>query len=169
MSSAATPVVLPSRSSRLQSSCADLATTHDASGASEKLDTGQLVSPQLPQERETSANTCASLSHSHSTIEWSIARSHNKRKSSGDLDIVHGSQFEREKVLSEKRDPQNVSEKKAGQAFRADVQSELDRQEWKPQDTDRALYESSIQIRTQRREHHHANQLTDQSRRKKGW
>ena len=48
-------------------------------------------------------------------------------------------------------------------------QSELNRREWKMQGVDRALYESSIQLQSQRMELYQANKLTDQSHREESW
>ena len=105
------------------------------------------------------------FSHSHSSIEKSIARSHNKRKSSRDSGSVHGSHLSRDKILSGQRDLHNFFEKKADQAFQGDcaaqtklseAQSELDRREWRMQNVDRALFETSMPL-------YQANQLTDQS------
>ena len=48
-----------------------------------------------------------------------------------------------------------------------EAQSELDRREWKVQSAVRALHESGIQLHSQRMELHQANQLTDQSQKRK--
>ena len=103
-SSEATPMVLDSRRCSLESTCDDFATTLDAFEAGDRSDVGRLPSSLLQQERKTSANPFgASFSHSRSSVEKSKARNHNKRKSSQDLGIAHGSQLEREKILSEQR------------------------------------------------------------------
>ena len=49
----------------------------------------------------------------------------------------------------------------------SEAQSELDRQEWKRQNTDRALYDSSIQLQSKREELYQAIQFTDQSQKRK--
>ena len=82
------------------------------------------------------------------------------------------SQQERETILSEQRDLHNFLERKADQAFQgecaaqtklSEAQSELDRREWKMQNCDRALYDTGIQLQSQRMELDQANQLTDQT------
>ena len=57
----------------------------------------------------------------------------------------------------------------AAQTRLSEAQSELDRREWKMQSADRALHESGIQLQSQEMDLYQANQLTDQSRREKGW
>ena len=95
VSSEATLIVLLSRKCTLESTCDDLATALDAIEAGDRSDVGRPASPLFLQERETSANPFgASVCHSHSGTEKEIARNHNKRKSSRDSGIAHGSQSE---------------------------------------------------------------------------
>ena len=138
---------LPSSRCSLESTCDDLAANLDASEVGERSDRGRLASPLFPQERETSANPFgiyhssgesseASLSHLHTGIEKSKARSHNKRKSSRDLGVARGPHLKRENILSEQKEIHNFLERKADQAFRgeraaqtrlSEAHSELDR------------------------------------------
>ena len=92
--------------------------------------------------------------------------------------VCRVSQQERETILSEQRDLHNFLERKADQAFQgecaaqtklSEAQSELDRREWKMQNADRALYDTGIQLQSQRMELDQANQLTDQTQREKSW
>ena len=155
----------------------------------ERSDRGRLASPLFPQERETSANPFGiyhssgessegSFSHLHTGNEKSKARSHNKRMSSRDSGFARDPHLEREKILSEQKEIQNLLERKADQAFRgeraartrlSEAQSELDRREWKMQSADRALHGSGFQLHSQRMELYQANQLTDQSQKEKSW
>ena len=112
-------MVLPSRRCSLESSDDDLATTLSASEA--RSDVGRLASPLFLLEREVSADPCsASFAHSRSSIEKSMARSHHKRKSSRDSGGVQGSQMERTKILFAQRDPHNLLEREADQAFQGE-------------------------------------------------
>ena len=118
VSSAATPFVPLSRICLLESNADYLATTLDASGAGDRSDVGRLTSPLFLQARGKCSPFIASLSHSRSSIEKSMTRNHNRRKSSRNSGSVQGSQTEREKILSEQRDLHNFFERKADQAFR---------------------------------------------------
>ena len=118
VSSAATPFVPLSRICLLESNADYLATTLDASGAGDRSDVGRLTSPLFLQARGKCLPFIASLSHSRSSIEKSMTRNHNRRKSSRNSGSVQGSQTEREKILSEQRDLHNFFERKADQAFR---------------------------------------------------
>ena len=121
MSSEATPVVLLSRRCSLESTCDDLATALDAIEAGDRSDVGRPASPLFLQERETSANPFgASVSHSQSGIETSTASNHNERYSSRDSGIAHGSQLEKEKILSGRRYFHKFLERKADQAIRGE-------------------------------------------------
>ena len=105
--------------------------------------------------------------------------------------------IEKEKFLSERGDVLNVFEWRADQAvlgkgvaqaklseaeyhswglleeqkrsFASEAQSELDKQELRVECAHRALHEASMQLHSQRKELHQANQLSDQSQREKSW
>ena len=62
-----------------------------------------------------------------------------------------------------------VQEEFAAQARILEAQSELDRREWRIRDADITLYETGMQLQSQRLELYRANQLTDQTRREKSW
>ena len=51
----------------------------------------------------------------------------------------------------------------------SDAQSELVRRERRIENADIALYETGMQLQSQRMELYQANQLTDQTRREKSW
>ena len=73
------------------------------------------------------------------------------------LERVQLSQMEKEK-------------KSVGTEMRlSDVQDELDRRKWRMQNADIALYETGIQLQSQRMELYLANQVSDQAQREKSW
>ena len=99
-------------------------------------------------------------------------------KRNRDLENVQDSQMERERILSEQRDIHDCLEKKADHAFQGELaaqtklsgaQSELDRREWRMQHVDRPLYETGMQLQSQRMGLFQADQLTDQTRKEKSW
>ena len=100
----------------------------------------------------------------------------SKGKRNRDLESVQGSQIERERILSEQKNIHDLLERKVDHGFQGEcaaqtrlyeAQSELDRGEWRKQNADIALYETDMQLQSQRMELYHANQLTDQTRREK--
>ena len=98
----------------------------------DRSDVRRLASPLLLQERERSSADPFSASfhhsrwsveksrrdvHQRSSVEKSMTRNHNKRKSSRDSNCVHSYQMEREKILSEPRHLHDFLERKAGHAL----------------------------------------------------
>ena len=86
--------------------------------------------------------------------------------------------MDRERVLSDRRNIHDFLEKKADHAFRGGcavqtrlsaAQSELDTREPRMRNADIALYETGMQLQSQRVERDQSNQLTDQTRREKSW
>ena len=55
----------------------------------------------------------------------------------------------------------------AAQTRLSDAQADLDRREWDRRNADIVLYESGMQLQSQRMELHQANQLSDQTQREK--
>ena len=96
-----------------------------------------------------------------------------------DLESVQLSQLDKERILlSEQRDIHHFLEKTADHVFQgefaaqtrsSEAQSDLHTREWKMRNADIALYESCMQLQSSRMEVYQANQLTDQTRREKGW
>ena len=86
--------------------------------------------------------------------------------------------MEREKILSEQRDVHGFFEKKADHAFQgvcaaqtrlSEAQSESHRRERRMRNVDIALHETGMPLQSQRMELYRANQLINQTRRKKSW
>ena len=135
-------------------------TTLDASAVGDRTDVGRLASPLFPQEREVSANpfdapffhSLSSIEKSRpdvnqcSSVEKSITRNHNQRKSSRDSG-VQGSQMEavRRKI------------------FIISVIGKLIKPSKEKCAAQTKLSESH------RMELYQANQLTDQPQREKSW
>ena len=85
--------------------------------------------------------------------------------------MLHLSQMERRRILSQQRDIHDFLEKKADHAFQgefaaqtrlSEAQAELDGREWERRNADLALYETGRQLESQRMELYQANQLSDQ-------
>ena len=51
----------------------------------------------------------------------------------------------------------------------SDAQADLDRREWERLNADIALYETGMQLQSQRMDLYQANQLSDQTQREKSW
>ena len=119
--------------------------------------------------------TRASLSHSHSEIHreksqqkkiqsrlrWCGGFPIGKRKDSVWTEIFTNSL--RGKLIKPSMENVQLRQKIT------EAQSELDRREWRMQGADRALYETGIQLQSQRMEFSQANQLTGQTQREKSW
>ena len=100
----------------------------------------------------------------------------SKGKRNRDLESVQDSQMERKKnfcpnkeIFLEKKADHAFQGEFAAQARILEAQSELDRREWRIRDADITLYETGMQLQSQRLELYRANQLTDQTRREKSW
>ena len=141
---------------------------------------GRLTSPLFSQERElflvlrpTQAwrNPGGMLSRFQAS-----GNRCRKKKRNRDLESVQDSQIEWKKISF--RTKRYSLKKKADHAFQGEfaaqarifeAQSELDRREWRIRDADITLYETGMQLQSQRLELYRANQLTDQTRREKSW
>ena len=92
------------------------------------------------------------------SVQASRTRCRKVKKSSRDSGSVQRSQMERERILQGEC---------AAQTKLSEAQSTLDRREWTMPNAGKALYETGMQLQSQRMELHQANQLTDQTRREK--
>ena len=176
VSSENTPINLPSGQDRLDTNLDDLATSVDASEVYDTTAVGRLTSPLFSQGREVSAHHSVFLFLRQVEPFSSFGKPLSKGKRNRDLESVQDSQLIRERILSEQRDIHDFFEKKADDTFQreceaqtslSEAQSELDRREWRIRNADIALYETGMQLESQRMELYQANQVTDQAQREK--